>query len=81
MCYDEFVDILFYYAESNGEAEMENKSRGRKTIFNSPMVDKITVRIPQDQMIQLNRLSEKTNQPIREIVRQSLQETLKSKGQ
>jgi len=61
---------------------MENKSSvGRKPKFDKPMDDKITVRIPQEQMKQLNQLSEKTNQPVRDIVRQSLQETLKRENQ
>ena len=52
-----------------------------KPKFDKPMNDKITVRIPQDNMKQLNELSKKTNQPVRDIVRQSIQETLKNKGQ
>lgn len=52
-----------------------------KPKFDKPMNDKITVRIPQDNMKQLNELSKKTNQPVRDIVRESIQETLKNKGQ
>ncbi len=50
-----------------------------KPKFDKPMNDKITVRIPQDHMKQLNELSKKTNQPVRDIVRESIQETLKTK--
>lgn len=60
---------------------MNKSTTGRPTKFDKPMDDKITVRIPQEQMKQLNQLSEKTNQPVRDIVRQSLQETLKRENQ
>lgn len=59
---------------------MNKSNTGRPTKFDNPMVDKITVRIPQEQMKQLNQLSEKTNQPVCDIVRQSLQGTLKKAG-
>jgi predicted DNA-binding protein len=61
---------------------MKNKSNaGRKPIYNESMDKNLIIRITRDHMQQLNEISSKNNQSVSEFVRQSIQETLKSKGQ
>lgn len=61
---------------------MDKKSNaGRPPKYNESMDKNLIVRVTREQLNQLNEISAKNNQSVSEVVRQSLQETLKNKTQ